>query len=63
MGRKIRVTIYTGFVGANHVIDHDLPDDWDELSEEEKNAELDAFAEAERDSRIEFGAEVIDDDE
>lgn len=60
MTRKIKVTVYSGFVGANHIVFHDLPEDWDEMSEQEQNSYLDELAVHERDERIEFGAEVVE---
>lgn len=60
--RKIKLTVHTGYVGADHEDYTGLPEDWDDWSEHEQ----DKFLEEERleflYSCCESYAEVVDDE-
>jgi hypothetical protein len=36
MARKIKITVDTGFAGAEHEDECELPDDWDAMPEDER---------------------------
>jgi hypothetical protein len=59
---KIKIYVDTGFAGCRHVDFQDLPDDWEELSAEEREEYLDEAATDFRNNVINYGASVVDDD-
>lgn len=61
MARRIKVYLSIGYQTATHTDYLDLPDGWDEMTEEEREKELDEIATDFRDNLTEFSAEVVDD--
>jgi hypothetical protein len=61
MKKKIRLYVDTGFAGCRHEDFQDLPDDWEEMSEEEHQKYLDEEAAVFLQNCISFGAYVVDD--
>ena len=60
---KIKLTVDTGYVGGEHVDYMYLPENWDDMSEQEKNNYLNQIGEAFLHECCEFHAELVDDDE
>ena len=57
---KIKLYVETGFAGCKHVEYYDFPDeDWNSLSEMEKEKELDSLVEEYLWNRVEAGAYVV----
>lgn len=56
--RRIRVWVETGFAGCNHEDYYPLPDNWDQMSEQEQQEHLDELAYEFRGNCIEYGAYV-----
>lgn len=59
--RKIKMHIGTGYAGAEHVDFVNVPDDWDEMSEQGRQRLLDEHAEEFLANNIEYGAWLVDD--
>jgi hypothetical protein len=57
--RKIYVYVHTGYANASHEDWHDLPEGWDDMTDEERKAELDDWAEVALSNHIEAGAFVV----
>lgn len=53
--------IGTGYVGAEHVDFIHVPDEWDEMTEKEREDYLDEAANEFLANQIEYGAWVVDD--
>lgn len=59
MARKIKVWVTTGFANAKHEDEMDLPEGWDDMTDEEQEAFLEEAATGFRDMRVDCGAEVV----
>ena len=63
MAQRIRLVIDTGFAGCQHEDFLDLPDDWETMSEEERQKYLDEEASDFLSNNINYSAYVVDDEE
>jgi hypothetical protein len=61
--RRIRLWIDTGFAGEGHEDFIDLPEDWEEMSVNERRKFLDDEAQIFLSNRIDWGADVVGADE
>ena len=61
--KRIKVHVDTGFVNASHTDYWELPENWDEMTEKEKEKELDESAKDYKNEVIESYAEVVEIDE
>jgi hypothetical protein len=57
----IRIRVNTGFVGAVHWDECEVPDDWDEMTEEERQAHLSEVVKEAVWNYIEAYAEYVED--
>lgn len=60
MARRIKVSIHNGYIGGTIHAYHPLPDDWDDMTDDEQQDELDAIWEVEVQNRITGSAEVVE---
>jgi len=60
---KIKVTVNTGFVGADHVDYYELPPNWENLNEDERHTLMDTYAQEYMQETIESYGELVEDDE
>ena len=59
--KRIKMHIGTGYAGADHVDFIHVPDEWDEMTEKERQSYLDEVAKDFLGNNIEYSAWVVDD--
>lgn len=58
---KIKLYVNTGCAGCKHIDYHDIPDDeWDEMTEKEREELLDELAQDYLVNHIDYGAFVVE---
>lgn len=63
VARYIKITVDTGFAGATHYDECELPDDWDSLTQGQQEIILNEACETAISNYIDAYAEVVGDDE
>ena len=63
MSRRIKIYINTGFAAGKHVDYDDLPEGWDDWTEEEREDHLNEVAQDFMSNRIDYGAYVVDEED
>lgn len=61
MARKIRVFVQTNVSGSKCEDEQDCPDDWDEMSAEDKQAYLSEVAQSHLQNFADYGAYLVED--
>lgn len=64
MAKRIKLYCYSGFAGADHIDYEELPDNWDDMDEKEREEFLSQAAEDYfNNCGVEYGAYVVDGDD
>lgn len=60
MTRMIKTVVNTGFANATHIDYEELPDNWDEMTQEEQENHLEEFAQDAVSNSIDACASVVE---
>lgn len=63
MGKMIKTVVNTGWASGDHVDYHELPINWDDFTEDEKQKHLDELATDELHETCEAYAKVVDEED